>query len=49
LGFLLYVMSNNRELMGELRNTWWKNIIGGLGFLSILSLSGLLIYELATR
>jgi manganese transport protein len=49
LGFLLYVMSNNRELMGDLRNTWWKNIIGGLGFLSILSLSGLLIYELATR
>ena len=49
LGFLLYVMSNNRQLMGDLRNTWWKNIIGGLGFLSILSLSGLLIYELATR
>jgi manganese transport protein len=49
LGFLLYVMSNNRQLMGDLRNSWWQNIIGGIGFLSILSLSGLLIYELAMR
>ncbi|AMY52535.1 Divalent metal cation transporter MntH [Rhodococcus fascians] len=49
LGFLIYVMSNNRQLMGDLRNTWWKNALGVLGFLSILSLSGLLIYELATR
>jgi manganese transport protein len=49
LGFLLYVMSNNRQLMGDLRNTWWKNALGVLGFLSILSLSGLLIYELLTR
>nr|WP_235672866.1 divalent metal cation transporter [Mycolicibacterium hodleri] len=49
LGFLLFVMSNNRQLMGDLRNTWWKNVIGGVGFLSILSLSGLLIYELVTR
>ena len=49
LGFLLFVMSNNRQLMGDLRNTWWKNVIGGVGFLSILSLSGLLIYELITR
>lgn len=49
LGLLLYVMSNNRQLMGDLRNTWWKNIIGAIGFLCILSLSGLLIYELITR
>nr|WP_230990012.1 MULTISPECIES: Nramp family divalent metal transporter [Rhodococcus] len=46
LGFLLFVMSNNSQLMGNLRNTWWKNVIGALGFVSILSLSGLLIYEL---
>ena len=46
LGFLLFVMSNNTALMGNLRNTWWKNVIGALGFVSILSLSGLLIYEL---
>nr|WP_245973343.1 Nramp family divalent metal transporter [Rhodococcus wratislaviensis] len=46
LGFLLFVMSNNTQLMGNLRNTWWKNVIGALGFVSILSLSGLLIYEL---
>lgn len=48
LGLLLYVMSNS-SLMGDLRNSWWQNVIGALGFLSILSLSGLLIYELATR
>ena len=49
LGFLLYVMSNNRQLMGDLRNTLWKNLIGAIGFLCILSLSGLLVYELTTR
>lgn len=46
LGFLLFVMSNNSQLMGNLRNTWWKNVIGALGFVSILTLSGLLVYEL---
>jgi manganese transport protein len=48
LGLLLFVMSNNSQLMGSLRNTLWKNVIGVLGFASILSLSGLLIYELLT-
>lgn len=49
LALLLFIMSNNRQLMGDLRNTMFKNIIGGLGFVSILSLSGLLVYELVTR
>lgn len=49
LALLLFVMSNNRQLMGDLRNTMFKNVIGALGFASILSLSGLLVYELVTR
>ena len=38
LGYLLLTMSNNRNLMGDLKNTWWKNILGVVGFLAILSL-----------
>ncbi|WP_338893248.1 Nramp family divalent metal transporter [Rhodococcus sovatensis] len=49
LALLLFIMSNNRQLMGDLRNTMFKNVIGALGFFSILSLSGLLVYELVTR
>lgn len=49
LALLLFIMSNNRQLMGDLRNTVFKNVIGALGFISILSLSGLLVYELITR
>ncbi|EME55363.1 Nramp family transporter [Rhodococcus ruber BKS 20-38] len=46
LGLLLLVMSNNHELMGSLRNTWWKNIVGVLGLVAVLSLSALLVYNL---
>lgn len=46
LGFLLLKLSNNRDLMGDLRNTWWKNLIGVLGFLAILSLSATMVWEL---
>lgn len=46
LGVLLLVMSNNRDLMGTLRNTWWKNAIAAAGLVAILSLSALLLYEL---
>ncbi|MCQ4121059.1 divalent metal cation transporter [Rhodococcus sp. FXJ9.536] len=49
LGFLLLVMSNNIQLMGNLRNTWWKNMIGALGFLSILCLSGVFYRSLLCR
>ncbi len=48
LGVLLLIMSNHHDLMGTLRNTWWKNVIAVLGLVAILSLSALLVYELAT-
>ena len=32
--------------MGNLRNTWWQNVFGVLGFCSVLGLSALLVYEL---
>lgn len=46
LGFLLLTMSNKRELMGDLKNTWWKNALGVVGFIAILSLSATMIWEL---
>lgn len=46
LGALLLIIANNR-LMGELRNNWWQNLFGGIGFLVILITSGLLIAQLA--
>jgi Mn2+/Fe2+ NRAMP family transporter len=46
LALLLLVMSNKGELMGDLRNRWWQNVFGVLGFCSVLALSALLIYEL---
>ncbi|AOW93850.1 hypothetical protein BFN03_17515 [Rhodococcus sp. WMMA185] len=46
LGILLLTMSNRPTLMGTLRNKWWQNILGVLGFCSILSVSGLFVYQL---
>ena len=46
LALLMLVMSNKGELMGNLRNTWWQNVFGVLGFCSVLGLSALLVYEL---
>lgn len=48
LAFLMLALCNNRRLMGELRNNMVQNIFGALGFLSILSLSGLLIHGFLT-
>jgi manganese transport protein len=45
LGAMLLIIANNR-LMGDLRNHWWQNLIGGVGFLAILMTSGLLIVRL---
>lgn len=45
LGAMLLIIANNR-LMGELRNRWWQNLVGGIGFLAILMTSGLLVAEL---
>ena len=46
LALLMLVMSNKGPLMGNLRNTWWQNVFGVLGFCSVLGLSALLVYEL---
>jgi manganese transport protein len=32
--------------MGELRNRWWHNLFGGVGFLAILATSRLLVARL---
>jgi len=45
LGAMLLVIANNR-LMGDLRNRWWQNLFGGIGFLAILMTSGLLVAKL---
>ena len=45
LGAMLLVIANN-PLMGDLRNRWWQNLLGGIGFLAILATSGLLVAEL---
>ena len=45
LGAMLLVIANNR-LMGDLRNRWWQNLLGGIGFLAILMTSGLLVAKL---
>jgi Mn2+/Fe2+ NRAMP family transporter len=37
LGVLLFVLSNNRHLMGELGNRPWQNILGILGLIAILA------------
>jgi Mn2+/Fe2+ NRAMP family transporter len=46
LAMLMLIMSNKEHLMGELRNSWWQNVFGVLGFCSVLGLSALLVYEL---
>jgi manganese transport protein len=32
-------MSNNKKLMGRLRNKWWQNRLGIIGMLAVLALS----------
>jgi manganese transport protein len=45
LGAMLLIIANN-QLMGDLRNRWWQNLVGGIGFLAILATSGLLVARL---
>ena len=45
LGAMLLIIANN-QLMGDLRNCWWQNLVGGIGFLAILATSGLLVARL---
>jgi len=46
LAALIIVMANNNALMGSLRNTWWQNVLGIIGLLSVLALSVRLMVSL---
>lgn len=35
LGVLLVILSNNRRLMGDLRNKWWQNVLAAVGLVAI--------------
>ncbi|GAA3739139.1 Mn2+/Fe2+ NRAMP family transporter [Spinactinospora alkalitolerans] len=35
LGLLILVLANHRGLMGTMRNRWWQNILGVIGWLAI--------------
>ncbi|SFS11357.1 NRAMP (natural resistance-associated macrophage protein) metal ion transporters [Agrococcus baldri] len=48
LGALLIIMSNRRGFMGELRNTWWKNVFAAIGFIAILATSVRLVMSLVS-
>ena len=37
LGILLVILSNNRRLMGDLRNKWWQNVIAAVGIVAIFA------------
>jgi NRAMP (natural resistance-associated macrophage protein)-like metal ion transporter len=39
LAVLILIMSNDRKLMGPLRNKWWQNLFGIVGLLSVVALS----------
>lgn len=44
LGVLLFVLANNKGLMGDMRNRPWQNLFGILGLIAILATC----YRLAT-
>jgi manganese transport protein len=48
LDILLLIMSNRRNLMGELRNRWWHNVFGTIGLIAILAISLRLITTLVS-
>ena len=37
IGILLVILSNNRRLMGDLRNKWWQNVIAMVGIVAIFA------------
>lgn len=41
---LLFYFANNKELMGDLRNKVWSNVIGGIGLLILLGLAGRTVF-----
>ncbi|GAA4780685.1 Nramp family divalent metal transporter [Microbacterium gilvum] len=46
LAALIVIMANDKKLMGPLRNRWWQNLLGVVGLLSVLLLSGRLVVSL---
>jgi manganese transport protein len=46
LGVLLFVLSNNKRLMGDMRNRAWQNVFGLLGLAAILATCYSLVTEL---
>jgi Mn2+/Fe2+ NRAMP family transporter len=41
---LLFYFANNKELMGDLKNRVWSNVIGGIGLLILLGLAGRTVF-----
>ena len=37
IGILLVILSNNRRLMGDLRNKWWQNAAAAVGIVAIFA------------
>jgi manganese transport protein len=37
LAVLMIILTNNRRLMGDLRNTWWQNVGAAIGLVAILA------------
>jgi manganese transport protein len=37
IGILLVILSNNRRLMGDLRNKWWQNVAAAVGIVAIFA------------
>ena len=43
IGILLVILSNNRRLMGDLRNKWWQNAAAAVGIVAIFATCYMLI------
>jgi manganese transport protein len=37
LAVLLVILTNNRTLMGDLRNKWWQNVAAGIGLVAVVA------------
>jgi NRAMP (natural resistance-associated macrophage protein)-like metal ion transporter len=46
LALLIIVMSNRHDLMGDLRNRWWQNVLGVAALVAVLALSVRLVLTL---
>lgn len=46
---LLFYFANNAELMGDLKNRIWSNVIGGIGLAILIGLAGKTVYGVAPK